>query len=203
MSFQTGSGGAGGAPTGKEFEPSVPFSSFVETAREVLLRPVGFFRGIAREGDYLSPLLFALICYVTSAFLGGVIGMISGSEGIGGFIAGIVSGLVGGVIVLFVGAGIYHLLVVLLAGPQRAGYEGTFRVAAYASVTALVSWVPLVGWILSLYGIYLSIVGIREVHSTSTGRAAAIVLIPVAVVFVLMLMLMVLVGAAMFFGAGR
>ncbi|WP_273845191.1 YIP1 family protein [Rubrobacter calidifluminis] len=203
MSFQTGSGGAGGAPTGREFEPSVPFSSFVETAREVLLRPVGFFRGLAREGDYLSPLLFALICYGVSTFLGGVVGLILGREGIGGLILGVVSGIVGGAVGLFIGAGIYHLLVVLMAGPQRAGYEGTFRVAAYASVTTLVSWVPLIGWILSLYGIYLSIVGIREVHSTTTGRAAAIVLIPAVVFFILAMILILLAGIALFLGSGR
>ena len=74
-----------------------------------------------------------------------------------------------------------------------------FRVSAYSSVTSLVSWIPVIGWIASLYGIYLAIMGIREVHNTSTGRAAIVVLIPAAVVILLVLIIITLVGAALFF----
>ena len=49
-------------------------------------------------------------------------------------------------------------------------------------------------WIASLYGIYLAIVGVREVHATTTGKAALVVLIPAAVVLLLALLI---VGAVM------
>jgi len=59
-------------------------------------------------------------------------------------------------------------------------------------VTSLVYWIPFVGWAASLYSIYLAIVGIREVHNSSTGRATIIVLIPAVVVLLLVLATIVL-----------
>ena len=113
---------------------------------------------------------------------------------------------IGVVIGLFIGAGIIHLLVMLLVRPN-SGFEATFRVGAYASVTQLVSWLSvipilgiLVGLVVALYGLFLCIVGIREVHSTTTGRAALVVLVPIAVIFLLVLLLGVTL-VALFFGS--
>ena len=58
----------------------------------------------------------------------------------------------------------------------------------------------LVGLVVGLYGLFLGIVGIREVHSTTTGRAALVVLIPIAVIFLLVLLLGVTL-VALFFGS--
>ena len=86
-----------------------------------------------------------------------------------------------------------------LRGPAGA-FGGTLRVGAYSSVTSLVSWIPVIGWIASLYGIYLAIMGIREIHNTSTGKAAIVVLIPAVVVFLLVMLIIAAIGAAIFFG---
>ncbi|MFL5992143.1 MAG: YIP1 family protein, partial [Rubrobacteraceae bacterium] len=97
-----------------------------------------------------------------------------------------------------IGAGILHLLVMLIVGSRNSGFEATFRVVAYAAVTSLVSWIPFIGAILSLYGIYLGIVGIREVHNTTTGKAALVVLIPAAVLLLILLLLVAVIGAVIF-----
>ena len=89
----------------------------------------------------------------------------------------------------------------LIVGSRNSGFEGTFRVGAYSSVTSLVSWIPVIGSIASLYGIYLAIVGIREVHNTTTGKAALVVLIPAVVLRpARSLSIIAAVGAALFFG---
>jgi hypothetical protein len=216
VDFNTGSsggsggspGGPGGAPprasggvSGEEFNYQDPVQSFVGTVRNVVTAPVGFFRGIRREGDFLNPLLFAIICYEVSAILGGLLSLVgvTGTKGFGSFLVGIILAPIGAAIGLFIGAGILHLLVMLIVGSRNSGFESTFRVSSYSSVTSLVSWIPFIGWIASLYGIYLAIVGIREVHNTTTGRAALVVLIPAAVVLVLVLIIVALVGAAIFF----
>ena len=216
MDFNTGSsggsggssGGPGGAPPrvsggapGGEFDYTDPVQSFVGAVRNVVTAPVGFFRGIRREGDFLNPLLFAIICYEVSAILGGLLSLagVWGSRGFGSFIIALILAPIGAAIGLFIGAGILHLLVMLIVGSRNSGFESTFRVSAYSSVTSLVSWIPFIGWIASLYGIYLAIVGIREVHNTTTGRAVIVVLIPAAVVLVLVLIIVALVGAAIFF----
>jgi hypothetical protein len=209
MDFDTGSGGTGGtggSPSGAppprtsggaatEFTYQDPVQSFVSTVQNVVLRPVDFFRGILRQGDFVNPLIFAIICYEVSAILGGIIALAFGNQGFGGFIVSIILAPIGTAIALFIGAGITHLLVMLIVGSRNSGYEATFRVAAYSSVVNLVSWIPIIGGLLSLYAIYMAIVGIREVHTTTTGKAALVVLIPVAVVLLLVILVL---GAAAF-----
>jgi hypothetical protein len=71
---------------------------------------------------------------------------------------------IGGAIGLFVAAAIQQLLVRLVEGTNNAGFASTFRVAAYTQVTSLVNWIPIVGPLVALYGLYLSIVGINRGH---------------------------------------
>jgi hypothetical protein len=191
-----------GGASGGEFNYQDPVQSFINTVRNVVTAPVGFFRGIRREGDFVNPLIFAIICYEVSAILGGLLSLVGvyGSEGFGSFLVSIILAPIFAAIGLFIGAGILHLLVMLIIGSGNAGFEGTVRVSAYSSVTSLVSWIPVIGWIASLYGIYLAIVGMREVHSTTTGKAAIVVLIPAAVV-ILLVLLFAAVIAALFLGA--
>jgi hypothetical protein len=64
----------------------------------------------------------------------------------------------------------------------------------------LVGWVPVLGpLVAAVASIALSIIGVREVHETTTGRAALVVLIPAAVGLLVALFLIVVVGAALFF----
>jgi hypothetical protein len=196
-----------GGAVGAEFNYSDPVQSFINAVRGVVTAPVGFFRGIRRQGDFVNPLIFAIICYEVSAILGGLLSLVGVSMGdtrsFVSFLIGIILAPIGAAIGLFIGAGILHLLVMLIVGSRNSGYEGTFRVGAYSAVTTLVSWIPIIGWIASLYGIYLAIVGIREVHNTTTGRAALVVLIPAVVVFLLVLLIIAVIGAAIFFGTQR
>jgi len=206
-----GRGPAGGP--GGEFNLQDPINSFINTVRNVVLNPAEFFRGIRRrQGDFVNPLVFALICALVSGILGGISNFLLSLAFAGdpdSEVGGAFGGLVGSIIVvpittaigLFIGAGILHLLVLLLVRPGNAGYEATFRVVSYSNVTQLVSWIPIIGFIASLYGLVLVILGIREVHDTTTGRAALVVLIPVAVVLLLILLLATLIGAALFLGS--
>lgn len=199
-----------GGPAG-EFDLQDPVNSFIATVRAVVLDPVGFFRGIRRQGDFGNPLVFALICALINGILGGIIGFLLslgfvGSQNFGGSFSSLIGNIIlspiYAAVALFIGGGIYHLLVLLLVRPTHAGFEATFRVVAYASVTWLISWVPLIGWIVApIYSIVLSIFGIREVHSTTTGRAMAVVLIPAVVILLLLVLLVAVIGAALFMGS--
>ena len=189
-----------GSPEG-EFNLQDPVNSFIGTVRAIVLNPVGFFSGIARQGDFVNPLIFAVICAVISGILGGIIGFffsLALGQGFGGAFAGLIINIIRTpivtVIALFIGAAIWYLLTMLLVRPSNAGFEATFRVASYIQVYQLISWIPFIGWIVGpIYGIVLAIFGIREVHATTTGKAALVVLIPVVVVLLLLLIL----GAAL------
>lgn len=204
---------SGGPSGGAEFNLSDPVGSFISTVRNVLFNPVGFFRAVPRRGNFVNPLIFAAICALISGLLSGIIGFLFAL--IGGDVVSAILGLIGAIILtpivtvigLFIGAGIYHLLVLLLVRPSNAGFEATFRVVAYSSVLALVSWLAaipilgiLIGLVVLVYAIFLYVVGIREVHATTTGRAALVVLIPTAVILLLALLVAVAIGAALFLG---
>ena len=128
--------GPAGGP-GVEFNLQDPVNSFVGTVRALVLNPVGFFRGIARRGDFVNPLIFAVICALINGILGGIIGFIitlgAGDEG-GGALAGLIGGIIltpiFAVILLLIGAAITHLLVMLLVRPQNDVFEATFRAGA-------------------------------------------------------------------------
>lgn len=201
----TTSGGAGSG----DFNLSDPVQSFVRTTREVLLNPVGFFRSIPRQGGFLPPLAYALICSVIAGVLSGIGSLLLaliGDQGVGAAIGVLFTTIIitpiATAVGLFIAAGIYHLLVWLLVKPSNAGFEATFRVVAYASALQLLSWlaaIPILGILVAvaigIYNIVLSVLGIREVHSTSTGKAALIVLIPVAIGIVLGLLIAAVVIA--------
>jgi hypothetical protein len=206
--------GPAGSPGG-EFSLQDPVGSFVRTVTALVTQPVAFFRGIGRQGDFVNPLIFALICALISALLGGILSLVlsplfAGPEdtagetfagGIAGFVVNLLLTPIAVAVGVLIGAGISHLLVLLLVKPQNTGFEATFRVVSYANVIQLVSWIPILGGLVALvWGVILSILGIREVHNTTTGKAALVVLIPAIVLGLLVLLLL---GAlvALFFGA--
>jgi hypothetical protein len=164
---------------------------------------VNFFRSIRREGDFLNPLLFAIICALITGVISGILRLIFSlirGEGFGGALGSLIANIVfipiATAIGLFIGAAIYHLLVLLLVRPSHAGYEATFRTVAYASAVQAVAWlgsIPILGILVliavGIYNVVLSVIGIREMHTTTTGRAVAVVLLPVVVVGLLAILL--------------
>ena len=116
-----------------------------------------------------------------------------GNQGFLAFVGGLVLAPIAGTVGVFLTALITHLLVMLVVGSRHSGFGATFRIVAYSSVTGLVGWIPFIGWIASLYRLYLATVGIREMHATTTGRALMVVLLPAILVLVLVV---VVVGAS-------
>lgn len=189
-----------GSTEGRDYTLSNPINSFVDVVRRLVFQPVAFFAELPRQGNFVNPLVFALICYEISAILGGLLGLAGGdpNRGLGAFVVSIIAAPIGGVIGLVILSGILHLLVRLIIGARNSGFEATFRVAYYTTVANLVSWIPIIGTLVAVvYAIYLAIVGIREMHEATTGKAALIVLIPVAVIVVVALVGLLVVGAVL------
>jgi len=191
--------------SGGDYNLSDPVDSFVDVVRRVVGQPATFFAGLPRQGNFLGPLVFALICIEISSLLVGLLTFIDvpggitsllGAKGDQGFLAlvgGLVIAPIAGTVGIFLSALVTHLLVILVVGSGHSGFGATFRIVSYSSVTSLLGWIPFIGWIFSLYRLYLATVGIREMHGTSTGRALLVVLLPAILILVLVL---VLVGAS-------
>ena len=174
------------------------------------MQPVDFFRGVTLRDRPINPIAFAAICATIGAFLAAIISVLAaiaglGEQGVGGAIGGLIGAIILTPILtpigLFIGAGISHLFVMLFVRPSNAGFWATFRVVSYVAATSLISWVPIIGGLVAaVWTIVLSIFGIRELHSTTTGRAALVVLVPVAIVFVLLALVAFSVLVAIFAG---
>lgn len=104
---------------------------------------------------------------------------------------------------LFVGSGITHLCLMLVSG-NKYGFQATFRPISYSYCAHLFNLIPLIGNLIgSIYMIILSILGVREGHETSTGKAALAVLLPAIVAFILVLLAILIpffIGSIRIFG---
>jgi hypothetical protein len=185
------------AAPGRDYNLSDPVNSFVDVVRRVVFQPAAFFAGLPRQGSLLNPLVFALICIEISVILVGLLTFIDvpggitslfgarGNQGFLAFVGGLVLAPIAGAVGVFLTALVTHLLVMVVVGSGQSGFGATFRIIAYSSVTSLVGWIPFIGWIASLYRLYLATVGIREMHRTTTGKALLVVLLPAILILVL------------------
>ena len=148
---------------------------------------------------WANPLIFALVCILVSTMLAALVGLsfslIGGMQGaasaFGRLLLSVIFYPLLAVAGLFVGAGIYHLLLGLVVGQQRLGFGTTLRVYTYTSVALLIAWIPVLGWLLApIWSVLLAIFGIREAHNTPTSKAALVVLIPPAVVLLFLFLLL-------------
>src|SRR5215204_4269365 len=189
--------------SGGDYDLSDPLNSFVDVVRRVVFQPTAFFVVLPRQGSLLGPLVFALICIEVSVILVGLLTFLGtpggvtwlfgarGDQGFLAFLGGLVIAPIAGTVGVFFTALVMHLLVILVVGSGHSGFGATFRIVCYSSVTSLLGWIPFVGWLFSLYRLYLATVGIREMHATTTGRALLVV--PAILVLVLVV---VVVGAS-------
>jgi hypothetical protein len=183
------------------YVPSRPGQSFVEVARRVLAEPATFFAGLGgpRPGRVKGPLVFATIYGVVSSPLALLLEPFDplrrGQPGIGSSFSSLYGNNPGAAIALadlsvvllplfivlgvYIGAAIQHLFVFLFVR-ERRGFWGTFSVVAYgaAAISLLFSWMPILGYLASIYGIYMTTIGLREMHGTSTLRALLAALVP-------------------------
>lgn len=161
-------------------------NAFFQTAVKCLLSPSAFFSELPLEKGYINPLIFGVVASWFGIFIGLVGFMLI--KGFGDF-----SGLVFGAGVAFVlivpfaflGLLIGGLLVhgcLMLVGGATSGLQATIRVVSYSACTQVFSAVPVVGPLVSwLYGVVLTVIGLKQTHDTSTGRAVAAVLMPVGI----------------------
>lgn len=166
-----------------EFEPTRFFDSFLSVTAALVMRPRRFFQGLPRSADISRALIFLVVCVFLSALLMANVK--------GGGVQLFVLLFASNVISAFVGSYILHKLVGRVFG-VAAPFACTFRVIAYASLMDIVSWVPGVGILAYVYGLYLTFLGLQEVHRLNPRQAATAVLLIVVLVTVLLVLALML-----------
>lgn len=110
-------------------------------------------------------------------------------------------------IAIFIGSTILHLCLILVRGNHH-GYKTTFRAVAYSYSGYLFGIIPIIGIFIGvIYVLILTIIGMKEGHEISTGKAVLAVLLPIIVIFGIItlgiILSMLLFGSLSFLGGVR
>jgi hypothetical protein len=212
-------GGPPGGRTGPPWEqPGPAFERFARTAQAVLLDPTAFFRNMRREGGLGQPLVFGIAGTLAGGIMTAVYQMLLSMLGAGfqgpdavrdqAFVSLFSTGCMVVVIPLvtvlgmFIAAGIYHVMLLLLGAAGRP-FETTMRVIAYGTgSTSLLNFIPVCGgFIGAIWSLIVAIIGLAQAHEITTGKAAAAVLIPFVACCILILFFYASALALIFGGA--
>lgn len=194
-------------------------TSFVATWRESLFETVRFYRKMPIDGLWSGALYYVLVGIIAAGarlFWGNIFDITGVSRSLSRWSSGevptsaerLVDFLLSPVwllVTLFAVAAVIHLVVIMLV-PDRKPFTATTRVLAFSYSPLLFTVVPFVGSIIGgVWSLVLAVVGLREVHQTTTGRAIAAILLPLALAaFIGMLMAFMagLIGLSALRGAG-
>jgi hypothetical protein len=93
---------------------------------------------------------------------------------------------------LFLSGSWAHLFVRAFGG--RKGYGNTIKAFAYGNTPIfLFGWIPFVGGLFSIWALVLDIIGIRQLHGISTGRAIGAVLLSILALIVIVVLIVLVV----------
>jgi hypothetical protein len=172
-------------------------------------RPATTFREV-KEETLGGALKYALICLVIFGVLAGIMLALLGDllfllgngwlpdnplllipEVIGFSVAG-------GMLLVFIGGAWMHLWVHIFGGRRGHGYRQTLKALVYgATPLYMVGWVPFIGGVIgSIWAIVLTIIGLRELHGMTTGRAVGAALLAIGIAGVVVVLLVVVLLAA-------
>ena len=92
-------------------------------------------------------------------------------------------------VVSFISAGFLHIWLKIFGGKGK--YEDTYKIYSYSMTPQfLLKWIPFIGLIAWIWGIFLLIVGTQEIHKMSRKKAMLIYLIPIALILIIVIALM-------------
>lgn len=188
--FHSGDNRSG--PPWESRSSGIDLEAMLATVKSVLFQPAETFRSMRREGGIGTPLLFVVILGTISGWFALLwnaffqsLGFLS--EGIGDQVLFWFLGLMIGAVLMpgfvligaFVSAAITHVSLFLVGGAKES-FETTFRVTAYVSgSTSLFQIIPFCGgFIGGVWYLVAMIIGVREAHEISTGKAVLAILLP-------------------------
>ena len=173
--------------------------NYVDTLKNVLTDPEGFYSKMPKEGGYQEPLTFAAINFAIAGLLLGIVAVLLSGTGPSLIVMVPIFMVIGGIVGLFIGGIILLIFFKIFGG--SGSYEGTVRILSYSSAIQVFAWIPVIGWIISLYGIWLNIVGGKHVHNLTTIKSAIAVLLPIIIIPAFIILSMILSSVVFFLGS--
>lgn len=180
----------------------------IETAKGFLLQPVQSFQKarVTALGDaikyfiillIINTILTVIVDLVLGSAILSAINQVMGQIGMGELFLAETLGMAVAAIILviislimvFVIGGWLHLFVYLLGG--RKGYIETVKALLFGSTPyMLIGWIPVIGILVGgIWSLILAILGIRELHQVSTGKAAGAVILAAIILMVIVVLI--------------
>ena len=190
--------------------------AFLRTTKEVLFSPTQFFRKVAKGEGYWSPLIYGVVSAVIGAGVSILWQWLVFSQlfpiriiptiplfSISLVVITITLPFLVALSIL-IGSGVTHLCLMIVGGNKK-GFESTFRLVSYSFGGYLFGIIPFLGNpIGGVYSLILTILGVRECHGISTGKAVLAVLLPIIVAvglgIIVAIFLPLFIGSMRFFG---
>lgn len=131
--------------------------------------------------------LSAIIAAVAFSMIAGMFGMFGVPQMPFGAAAGplaavgvFIAALIGGIIGIFIGGVWLHIWVYLVGG--RNGIGETIKAVIYGMTPSLLlGWIPIVGFIAGIWALIVEIIGVRQLHDLTTGKAVLAVIIAIVI----------------------
>jgi hypothetical protein len=170
--------------------------AFLKTSREALFSPTQFFKKVAAGQGYGFPLIYGILAGIIGVGVSTLWQWLLMSrflplEGIQVLPFGIslafilVMMPIALIFSILIWSALLHLFLMIVGGNKK-GFQSTFRAICYTYSVSLFQIIPLIGGlIVFIYGFILTIIGLREGHDISTGRAALAILLPLMIIIVL------------------
>jgi hypothetical protein len=90
------------------------------------------------------------------------------------------------IIMAFIGGAVVHIFVYLVGG--RKGIKQTIKAMIYGLTPGLLlGWIPIVSYFAAIWSLVLGILGVRQLHELTTGRAVLAVSIPFMITVILVI----------------
>jgi hypothetical protein len=159
----------GGAPTARPVDDAeFRRLGFFDKLIMVLLDTKRFFSIMPQRGGFFEPVAFALRVLIFISILNFMITLAQGNpiDEIAGAIINSAYLIVAIIAAIFLFSVPNYVALKLFNG--QGTYKDTVSVAAYSLAATIIVWIPVLGWIAALYGVYLSITGYSKVHQINT-----------------------------------
>jgi hypothetical protein len=168
-------------------EPSKTFDALKEEPLEEALK---YYTVIAAIHSALRALLLAFAGNLVGTMMGlGNMGMMMGAgTGIGAAITFFVMFMIFAIVGAFIGGAILHFFVYIVGG--RRGVAQTIKAGMYGSTPSLLfGWIPLIVFLAIIWSLVTEIIGIRQLHELTTGKAILVVILPIIIAIILIIAL--------------
>ena len=167
-------------------------SAFFKTTRDALFSSTRFFKKVGSGEGYLPALIYGLICGIIGS--GGALVwqwyLLSQWFPVKQF-SDVASSIymtfliilvpLNIIFYLFLGSIVMHVCLMIVGGNKK-GFQTTFRAISYAFGGILFAIIPFIGIIIGvMYFLILMIIGLRESHTISTGKAVLAFFLPLIV----------------------